>query len=70
MCKDRIVFLVAGCMVSGGIALGHFIHPGFLFISLFPGVMMITAALTGFCPLTKILNALKVERCTTGSPLD
>ena len=40
-----------------------------LLLSAFVGVNMFQAAVTGFCPLIRILNALKVEQCTSVSPL-
>ena len=70
MCKEKIIFMVAGLLVLSGVVLGHFVSPWFLILAAFPGVNMIIAAFTGFCPFTKILNAMKVERCTANSPLD
>lgn len=69
MCKERVVFLVAGTLVLAGVLLGYGLSPWWLLLSAFVGVNMFQAAVTGFCPLTKILNALKVEHCTTVSPL-
>ncbi len=69
MCKERVVFFVAGTLVLAGVLLGALISPWWLLLSAFVGVNMFQAALTGFCPLTRILNALKVEHCTAVSPL-
>lgn len=70
MCKEKIIFMVAGTMVLAGIGLGYFVSPWFFLVAAFPGANMIVAALTGFCPLTKMLNKLNVQRCTANSPLD
>jgi hypothetical protein len=68
MCREKMIFLVAGTLVLTGLALGYFIAPGWLLLSAFVGVNMLQAAITGFCPLAKILRAAKVESCTHGSP--
>ena len=70
MCKERIVFIVAGSMVGISALLVYFVSPWWLLMTAFVAVNMIQSGLTGFCPLTKILNALKVEHCETVSPLN
>lgn len=68
MCKERVVFMVAGSLVLLGLALGRLVAPGWFLLSAFVGVNMLQASLTGFCPLTKILNLLGVPQCEKGSP--
>jgi len=70
MCKERLVFIVAGSMVGLSALLVYFVSPWWLIMTAFVAINMIQAGLTGFCPLTKVLNALKVERCETVSPLN
>lgn len=69
MCKERVVFFVAGTLVLSGLTLGYFLSPWWLLLSAFVGVNMFQSAVTGFCPLARILNALKVEQCASASPL-
>jgi hypothetical protein len=69
MCKERVVFFVAGALVGLGTLLAWLISPWWLLLSGFVGFNMLQSSLTGFCPLTKILNALKVEQCSAVSPL-
>lgn len=70
MCKERIVFFVAGALVGIGTLLAWLVSPWWLLLSGFVGLNMFQSSLTGFCPLTKILESLKVEQCTTAaSPL-
>ena len=69
MCKERVVFFVAGALVGLGTVLAWLISPWWLLLSGFVGFNMLQSSLTGFCPLTKILNALKVEQCSAASPL-
>jgi hypothetical protein len=69
MCKERVVFFVAGTLVGLGTLLAWLVSPWWLLLSGFVGFNMLQSSLTGFCPLTKILNALKVEQCSAVSPL-
>ena len=69
MCKERVVFMVAGTLVLTGLALGFWVSHWWLLVSAFVGANLLQASLTGFCPLTKILNALHVPHCTAHSPL-
>ncbi len=68
MCREKVIFLVAGILVLTGLALGYFVAPAWLLLSAFVGVNMLQASMTGFCPLAKILRALHVEPCMKGSP--
>jgi hypothetical protein len=68
MCREKIIFLVAGTLVLTGLALGYFVAHGWLLLSAFVGVNMLQASITGFCPLAKILRAAGVNPCTQGSP--
>lgn len=68
MCKEKIIFTIAGTMVLVGLGLGHWVSPGWLLLSAFPGLMLLIAGLTGYCTMTLILNALKVPACGDKSP--
>ncbi|MCC7479407.1 DUF2892 domain-containing protein [bacterium] len=68
MCRERIIFMVAGSLVLLGVALGHFVAPGWLLLSAFVGFNMLQASITGFCPLTRILVAAGVQPCSRLSP--
>lgn len=69
MCRERIVFRIAGLLVLVGLALGYYLAPGWYLLSAFVGVNMLQASFTGFCPLTKILVKLDIKPCTQGSPM-
>lgn len=58
MSIDRIVFAFAGTVIIASLALGHYHHPYWLFLTLFVGANMLQAAFTGFCPLAIILKKL------------
>lgn len=68
MCKEKFIFTFAGTLILTGLALGHFVSQWWLLLTAFVGVNMFQAGLTGFCPLTKILNAAKIPNCTKASP--
>jgi hypothetical protein len=69
MCKDRVVFLVAGLMIGVGVLLAWQVSLWWLLLPAFVSVNMVQASLTCFCPLTKILNAMRVPACSSASPL-
>ncbi|MEM9494711.1 MAG: DUF2892 domain-containing protein [Pseudomonadota bacterium] len=55
---DRLVFAFAGFVVLAGLALGHWVHNYWFFLTAFAGVNMMQASVTGFCPAAKIFKAL------------
>jgi hypothetical protein len=60
---ERLIRLVAGIFVAGGVVLGFLVHPGFFYFTGFVGVMLTIFALTGFCPMSIILHALGAREC-------
>lgn len=57
MSIDRIVLAFAGSVILISVALAHFFHPYWLFVTAFVGVNLLQSAFTGFCPLAMILKA-------------
>jgi len=49
----------AGVFVLVSLALGVWVHPGFLLFTAFVGANLLQSAFTGFCPLEKILRRLQ-----------
>lgn len=68
MCREKVIFLVAGTLVLTGLALGYFVAPAWLLLSAFVGLNMLQASFTGFCPLARILRAVGIAPCAKGSP--
>jgi hypothetical protein len=68
MCREKMIFMVAGTLILIGLTLGYFVARPWLLVSAFVGVNMLQASLTGFCPLAKILRAAGIAPCTQGSP--
>ena len=64
---DRLVLRFAGAMVLVSLALGHFVHPGWYYLTAFVGLNLFQTSFTGFCPLAMIL---KKAGCKTGQAFD
>lgn len=60
---ERLVRRVAGVFVLASLALGWWVHPGFLLATAFVGANLLQSSFTGFCPLERVL-----ERSTDGGP--
>ncbi|WP_421181525.1 YgaP family membrane protein [Aeromonas enteropelogenes] len=58
MTVDNGVRIVAGSMLLLSLALTHWVHPGFVWLSVFVGVNLIQSAFTGFCPAAMILKRI------------
>ncbi|MEZ6961537.1 MULTISPECIES: DUF2892 domain-containing protein [unclassified Aeromonas] len=58
MTVDNGVRIVAGCMLLLSLALTHWVHPGFFWLSVFVGVNLIQSAFTGLCPAAMILKRM------------
>ncbi|SIR41350.1 Protein of unknown function [Aeromonas sp. RU39B] len=56
MTVNNGVRVVAGCMVLLSLALTHWVHPGFVWLSAFVGLNLIQSAFTGFCPAQTLLK--------------
>ncbi|MGD8912708.1 MAG: DUF2892 domain-containing protein [Candidatus Thiodiazotropha sp.] len=55
---DRIVFAFAGIVILLSVALSHYHHPYWLFLTAFVGLNLLQSAFTGFCPLASILKMI------------
>jgi small-conductance mechanosensitive channel len=58
MSIDRAVLFFAGFMVLASLALTHFVHPGFVWLTVFVGAILMQSAVTGFCPAAMALRKL------------
>lgn len=55
---DKAVFRFAGVVILVSLALAHWVHPGWLWLTAFVGLNMLQASFTGFCPAAIILRKL------------
>jgi hypothetical protein len=50
MSIDRAVLAFAGFMVLFSLALAQWVHPAFIWLTVFVGANLLQSAFTGFCP--------------------
>lgn len=60
MTISRIVFIVAGFMVLLSVALTHWVHPHWMWLTVFVGANLFQSGITKFCPLVIILKKMGV----------
>ena len=61
MTVDNGVRVVAGCIFLLSLLLTAWVHPGFVWLSVFVGVNLIQSAFTGFCPAAMILKRMGMK---------
>ena len=59
---ENAIRILAGTIVLLSVALTHFVHPNWLWLTVFVGVNLIQSALTGFCPAETILRRLGIGK--------
>lgn len=58
MTLERAVRALAGSFVLASLALGWWVHPGFLLFTAFVGANLLQSAFTGICPAEAIFRRL------------
>ena len=58
MTVNRAVTAFAGFMVLLSLALAHWVHPNFIWLTVFVGANLRQSSFTGFCPAAKICKAM------------
>ena len=58
---DRAVLAFAGVMILASLALAHFVSPLWLWFTVFIGVNLLQASVTGFCPAAIVFRKLGVR---------
>ena len=58
MSLDRAVMMFAGFMVLISLALTQWVHPAWVWLTVFVGFNLMQASITGFCPAAKLLGRL------------
>ena len=58
MSLDRMVLAFAGVMVLLSVLLTMFVHPLFVWLTVFIGANLLQSAFTGFCPAAMIFKKL------------
>jgi len=61
MSVERSVDAFAGLMVLLSVALTVYVHPGFVWLTVFVGANLFQQAFTGFCPAAMIMKKLGIK---------
>jgi hypothetical protein len=64
MSVEHGVEAFAGLMVLLSVALTYFVHPGFVWLTVFVGVNLFQQAFTGFCPAAMVMRKLGLKPAT------
>jgi hypothetical protein len=67
--SEMIVRRFAGAFVLGSLALGYWVHPGWLLFTAFVGLNLFQSSFTGFCPLERALVRFRLFGCGVPAPL-
>jgi predicted CDP-diglyceride synthetase/phosphatidate cytidylyltransferase len=58
---EPLLRLIAGVLIAASVLLGMYVHPYFLWFTLFVGLNLVQSAFTGWCPMMSILRRLGVK---------
>lgn len=61
MSVERAVYAFAGSMVMLSVALTHWLHPNFVWLTVFVGANLFQYAFTGFCPAARVFKAMGLK---------
>jgi len=64
MSLDRVILAFAGTMVLVSLALTHWVHPGFVWLTAFVGANLFQSAFTGFCPAAMLFKKIGIRSGT------
>jgi len=69
MTLDNAIRALAGTLVLASLALGWWVHPGFLLFTAFVGANLLQSAFTGICPAEGLLRRFGVgEKVSCAAP--
>ena len=55
---DRAVMRFAGVVVLGSALLAHFVHPAWIYLTMFAGANLLQASFTNFCPAASMFRKM------------
>ena len=61
MSLERSISAFAGFMVLLSLVLTYFVHPSFVWLTVFVGANLFQSAVTGFCPAGMLLHKLGIK---------
>jgi hypothetical protein len=68
MTVESMLRLIAGVFVTASVLLGMFVHPYFLWFTVFVGLNLFQSAFTKWCPMVSILRAAGVPDGSMAAP--
>jgi hypothetical protein len=63
MTIESLLRLIAGTFVAASVLLAMYVHPYFLWFTLFVGLNLTQSAFTNWCPMMSILQRFGVRHC-------
>lgn len=57
---ENCIRALAGTMILGSLALAHYVHPNWIWLTVFVGANLFQSAFTHFCPAEMVLKKLGV----------
>ena len=61
MTVEPMLRMIGGGFVAASVLLGIYVHPGFLWFTLFVGLNLFQSAFSGWCPMMAILRKAGVK---------
>ena len=61
MSTERALLAFAGAMVLISLALTQWVHPNFVWLTVFVGANMFQSAFSGFCPAVMVMKKLGLK---------
>lgn len=59
---ENLIRALAGTLVLASLALAHYVHPNWIWMTVFVGFNLLQSAFTGFCPAEMLLKKLGVGK--------
>ena len=69
MTLEPMLRLIAGVFVAASVLLGLYVHPYFLWFTLFVGLNLFQSAFTDWCPMMSILRKAGVRDTAAARPM-
>ena len=67
MKTESIVRMIVGTMILASLALYHWHHPNWIWLTVFIGFNLVQSSFTGFCPSEMIIRKLRGETTTSAA---
>ena len=64
---ERAIRMIGGGFVLASVLLGMYVHPGFLWFTVFVGANLFQSSLTNWCPMMNILQWAGLQSTAPGA---